>query len=75
MAVRSTALPVEVPATVTSAARTPRVAPVEITSVTIGPGARISTSVIKRKPANNCQFMRPLLRRTSLRHATAGVHL
>ena len=53
----SSALPVEVPATVMSPARMPRVAEVEITSVTIGPGASNSTMVMARNPANRCQFM------------------
>lgn len=57
MAASSSALPLEVPATVMSAARMPRVAPVEITSVTIGPGITTSTIVISRNPANSGQFM------------------
>ena len=57
IAVISSALPVEVPATVMRPARRPRVAEVEITSVTIGPGAASSTRVRARNPANRCQFM------------------
>ncbi len=57
MAISNTALPAEVPATVTSAARTPRVAPVEITSMTIGPGVRSRRMVMARKPKNRCQFI------------------
>jgi hypothetical protein len=59
MAASSAALPSEVPATVTRPARTPCVAPVDITSVTIGPGVSSSTTVTARKPANSCQFILP----------------
>src|SRR6185503_12133807 len=61
IALSSTALPADVPATVTSPARTPWRAPVAITRVTIGPGVRISTVVINRNAVNDCQFM-PTLR-------------
>ena len=53
----STALPVEAPATVTSAARVPLRAAVAMISVTIGPGVRKSTTVISRKAENRCQFI------------------
>src|SRR5690242_19049793 len=40
-----------------SAARVPWLAPVAITSVTIGPGVTTSTMVMAMKVANSCQFM------------------
>ena len=49
MAASSTALPVLAPATVSNAARLPRLAAVAMISVTIGPGVRNSTTVISRK--------------------------
>src|SRR5688500_12521394 len=45
-----------VPPTVTSAGRTPRVAPVAITRVTIGPGVITSTKVMRRKVAKSSRF-------------------
>src|ERR1700722_20941156 len=57
IAVSNNALPRVVPATVVSAARTPRVAPVEMTRVTIGPGAMIKTIVIRRKAVKSSIFM------------------
>src|ERR1700733_236926 len=57
IAVSNKALPRVVPATVVSAARTPRVAPVEMTRVTIGPGAMIRTIVIRRKAVKSSIFM------------------
>ncbi len=57
MAVSIAALPSVVPATVISAARTPCLAPVAITSVTIGPGVMINTKVMTRKAANKSQFI------------------
>src|SRR6185312_3032699 len=62
------ALPRVVPATVVSAARTPRVAPVEMTSVTIGPGMTIRTIVMRRKAVKSWAFMfAPARRRATLR--------
>ena len=49
MQASSAALPSVVPITVISAARVPRVAPVAITSVTIGPGTITRTKVMRRK--------------------------
>ena len=49
MPASSAALPIVVPITVISAARIPRVAPVAITRVTIGPGTMTRTNVISRK--------------------------
>ena len=46
-----------VPRTVVSAARTPRVAPVAITSVTTGPGVMIRTMVIRMKAVKSSMFM------------------
>ena len=57
MAAISSALPSVVPATVISAARTPWLAPVAITSVTIGPGVTTRIIVITRKAANSSQFI------------------
>jgi hypothetical protein len=54
-----TALPLEVPATVTSPARRPLLALVAMTRVTIGPGTRISTVVMSRNAVNRCQFIEP----------------
>src|SRR6202012_2348919 len=59
IAASNKALPKVVPATVVSAARTPRVAPVEMISVTIGPGAMIRTTVIRRKTVKSSIFMGP----------------
>ena len=49
MPASSAALPSVVPITVISAARVPRVAPVAITSVTIGPGTIDQDECNKRK--------------------------
>lgn len=49
MPTSNAALPSVVPITVISAARVPRVAPVAITSVTIGPGTTTRTKVMSRK--------------------------
>ena len=49
MSASSTALPVEAPATVRSAARVPLRAAVAMMRVTIGPGVRNSTTVMRRK--------------------------
>jgi hypothetical protein len=54
-------LPVEVPATVTSPARSPLLALVVMTSVTIGPGIRTRTMVMSRNAVNKCQFIEPLV--------------
>jgi len=58
--VSRTAVPSVVPATTVSAARMPRLAPVAMTNVTIGPGTMIKTAVITKKAANSSQFMRRL---------------
>ena len=65
----SSALPVVVPATVTSAARTPWLAPVAITSVTIGPGVTTRIIVISRKAANSSQFIGSHLKLLSMMRA------
>src|SRR3984957_20572745 len=57
IAASNNALPRVVPATVVSAARTPRVAPVEMIRVTIGPGTMIRTTVIRRKAVKSSMFM------------------
>ena len=57
MPVINIALPTVLPATVISAARVPRVAPVEITSVTIGPGTMTSTKVMSRKTEKRLRFI------------------
>src|ERR1039458_9270910 len=57
IAVSSSALPSVVPTTVASAGRTPRVAPVATTSVTIGPGVTTRTRVMSRKAAKSCGFI------------------
>ena len=57
IAASNNALPRVVPATVVSAARTPRVAPVEMTRVTIGPGTMIRTTVIRRKAVKSSIFI------------------
>jgi hypothetical protein len=57
IAVSRSARPSVVPATVVSAARTPCVAPVAMTRVTIGPGVTKSTMAIRTKAANSSAFM------------------
>src|ERR1035437_4127785 len=57
IAASSSALPSVVPTTVASAGRTPRVAPVAMTSVTIGPGVMTRTNVISRNAAKSCKFI------------------
>ena len=70
------ALPIVVPATVMSAARMPWLAPVAITSVTIGPGVTTRIMVISRKAANSSQFIiappDPSVRQTSMHHPLNG---
>ena len=68
MHVSSTAVPTVAPATAVSPARTPWLAPVAITKVTIGPGTMIKTAVIRRKAANSSQFMELSNRRHFLCH-------
>src|SRR3984957_20693661 len=60
------ALPSVVPATVVNAARMPRVAPVEMIRVTIGPGTMIRTTVIRRKAVKSSVFMSRRSARASL---------
>src|SRR5271157_5211335 len=53
---RSSTFPTVVPRTVVNAARTPCVAPVEMTSVTIGPRTTIRTAVMSRNAVNRVGF-------------------
>src|SRR5262245_29882627 len=57
MAATRMALPSVVPMTVMSAARMPWLAPVAMTSVTIGPGVITMIDVISRNAANSSQFI------------------